>query len=151
MKALVIALTSFFGSLIPEIDAELSDKPVTRRSFILLWLGTPFALVLMAVGGFFFFASADDLSDARKNVQIEIDVLKGNVDSIKNEVKSIKRSVDISAELQLADKIRNLIERRCRSHDPVAKANIGAVIEEWQIKYREITGSRYQATPCSEL
>lgn len=125
-----LKMPSLHTAFIHDIIKEMKDKPITMLVVIALYVLVPITILYQ----FSFFASAE------------------SVDSLKEEVQQITRTVNTNLQLSISDRLRELATVRCRSvipHDQ--KQRINMAIEEWQVKYKEVVGERYAIPECDLL
>lgn len=123
-------MPSLHTAFIHDIVKEMRDKPITMMVIIALYVLVPATILYQ----FTYFASAEAVAD------------------VKEKMESLQKNVDLTAQLNISDRLRQLAKLRCENDVSVEnKLRINTAIEEWQVRYKEITGSRYDIPECRFL
>jgi len=64
------------------------------------------------------------------------------------DVEKLQRTVNLSAQLNLAQEIRSQTVAKCRSQDQQVKEALARYIETLQQEYAALTNTRYPEPPC---
>lgn len=72
----------------------------------------------------------------------------GEIQELAAKVDSNTRSINQVLTLQIAEALRSLQVQLCLSKDHEAQRTLAATIEDLQVDYRQLTGSRYPLRDC---